>query len=627
MRLLSLRTMLALSVAALPVCAGAEAATSAAITTDVAFGSGVAVTFYLPLRNAAQAETQAIAIQSYGSSSFHKFLSVSDFLAAYGPTEAQVTAVEQSLTSMGYTVSTVYPNHLAIEAVAPASVINSTLNVTLERRTLNGRTGMAPDRAPTIPAGLRGMVTSIVGLDTLTHARPHLTHTQAHTAAAAAKPAATTLYPSGPGDFLPADFENFYDVNPVYSAGNTGRGSTIGIVTLADFYPADTYNFWSQIGLNVSQSRITKVNVDNGVGTISDALGEGETDIDTQQSGAIAPDAKLRVYIAPNNTHANFIDAFEAAASENIADTVSTSWGEPELDLFYNTAAQTPAGSAELQAFHTVFLEMALQGQTIYASSADSGAYDTVESCPVTGTPTAAAPVCNAPYAVDSPASDPLVTAAGGTTVPFTSPAVLDAAGDTIQLTVKQERAWAWDYIVRQAAEQGQAANAPRSAYFSVGDGGGVSSYWTVPWYQNGTPGIALTQPNQAYTENTGSGPVTLVTLPSNFAGRNLPDVSTNADPYSGYQFIEEGTVADGYGGTSFVAPELNGVTALFVQSLGARVGQVNPILYEVGNSAFPDVTAGNNWGYKAAAGYDQATGVGKLDAARLLSFIQAYGY
>lgn len=625
MRSLSLRTMLALSVAACPVAAARAAA--AAPTANVSYGNGVAVTFYLALRNPAQAEAQAVAIQSYGSPSFHKFLTVSRFLASYAPTSAQVTALEQSLASMGYVISTVYPNHLAIEAIAPPAVINATLGVTLEQRTVRGRTGMVPDRAPTLPASLRGMVLSVGGLDTMRHAHPHLSHTLARTADAAAHPGATTLYPSGPGDYLPADFENFYDVNPVYSAGNTGRGTTIGIVTLADFYPADSYNFWKQIGLNVSQTRITKVNVDNGVGTISDALGEGETDIDTQQSGAIAPGANLRVYIAPNNTNANFINGFEAAASENIADTVSTSWGEAEVDLFSSVETQSPGGNSELQAFHAVFLEMALQGQTIYASSGDSGAYTTVEECPVTGKPTAAAPVCNAPYTVDTPASDPLITAAGGTTLPFSTPAVIDAAGDTIQLTVNQERAWAWDYIVSQAAAQGQAANAPRSAFFSVGDGGGVSSYWAVPWYQTGTAGIALTKPNQIYTENTGSGPVTLVTLPSSYAGRNLPDISTNADPYSGYQYIEQGTVVDGYGGTSFVAPELNGVTALFVQSLGARVGQVNPILYDVGNYAFPDVTAGDNWGYNAVAGYDQAAGIGKLDAAKLLTLIQAYGY
>ncbi len=627
MRSRSLKTMLAVSVASLPLAFGLRDASAAAAPADVAVGSPVAVTFYLPLRKPKQAEAAAQAIQTYGDPSFHKFLSLSDFVSKYAPTDADVTLVKKVLKALGYTINNVFANHLAIEAIAPAGTVDATLSVDLKQLTQQGRTGMAPDRAPTIPAELQGLVASVAGLNTMTHAHPHLEHALGRSAAATAKPGATTLYPTGPGDYLPADFEKFYHVNPLYSDGNTGRGSTIGIVTLADFYPADAYNFWQQIGLTVSSTRITKVDVDGGVGTVSDALGEGETDIDTQESGAIAPGAKLRVYVAPNNTNANFIDGFEAAASENIADTVSTSWGEAEVDLFIDPAAQSPGGQPELDAFHAVFLEMALQGQTIYASSGDSGSYDTVEECGITGTPSVKTPVCNAPYAVDSPANDPLITAAGGTTLPFSFPITVDAAGDTVTLSVKKERAWSWEYISREAAEQGYGADLPRDAVFSTGDGGGVSSYWAVPWYQQGVAGIATTKPNQIYTQDTGSGPVTLVTLPSNFAGRNMPDVSTNADPESGYQYIEEGTVVDGYGGTSFVAPQLNGVTALFVQSVGGRVGQMNPILYEVAQSAFPDVKAGNNWGWKATAGYDQATGVGKLDAAKLLTFIRAYGY
>ena len=624
MRSISLRSLLALS-AALPFLGGAQAASAAAAPTDVSYGSAVSVTFYLPLRHEAAAEAQARAIQTYGGPSFHKFLTVPQFLAAYGPTDAQLAKVETTLTAMGYTVGTVFANHLAIEAVAPAGTVDATLSISLRHGTRNGRDGFAPDHAPTIPAALSGMVASVGGLNTLVHARPHLLHAFGR---AAAKPGATTLFPSGPGDYLPADFEKFYHVNPLYSDGNTGRGSTIGIVTLADFYPADAYNFWQQLGLNVSPTRLTKVDVDGGVGTVSDALGEGESDIDTQESGAIAPGADLRVYVSSNNTNANFIDGFEAAASENIADSVSASWGEAEVDLFYDSPISiAPNGPPELAAFHSVFLEMALQGQTVYLSTGDSGSYTTVEECGVTGTPSVKTPVCNSPYVVDSPANDPLVTGAGGTTLPINYPISVDKAGDTVQITVKTERAWSWEYLSREAAEQGQAAALPRSSVFSVGDGGGVSSYWPAPWYQQGVPGLAVTKTGQYYTQDTGNGPVTLAVLPSGFAGRNLPDISTNADPESGYQYIEEGKIVDGFGGTSFVAPQLNGVTALFVQSVQGRLGQINPLLYAIGNGTFPDVTTGNNWGYKATAGYDQATGVGKLDAAKLLTFIQAYGY
>ena len=111
---------------------------------------------------------------------------------------------------------------------------------------------------------------------------------------------------------------------------------------------------------------------------------------------------------------------------------------------------------------------------------------------------------------------------------------------------------------------------------------------------------------------------MTQVVLPSKFAGRNMPDLSADADPESGYQLIEEGQVSNFFGGTSFVAPQLNGITALFDQGIGGRVGALNPLLYGLQNYVSTDVTAGDNWGYNAVAGYENASGNGTLDATRV---------
>ena len=586
----------------------------AAMDGDVAVGDPLALTFYLPVRNEPAAEVAAIALQTPGDPSYHRFLTVPDFVASYADTDAQVAAVSAILSSMGFTVGLVYPNHLAIEATAPAGTAARVLGLSLHHYTLGGRSGIASSTPVHLPARLARLVRGVGGIDSMTHASPH--HRAAALPGPAQRPVTGALTGGTPGDFLPADFERFYDVLPIYARGISGRGTTIGIVTLNDFNPADAYSFWSQIGLNVSQGRITKVDVDGGVEAAgNNADGEGETDLDVEESGAIAPDADVRVYIAPNVTNANFIDGFEAAASENIADTVSTSWGQPELDFFYSFAAQAPGDTVELQEFHDVFLEMALQGQTIYAASGDSGAFDTVRGCPFYGVPSATSPVCNAPYSVDHPASDPLVTAAGGTTLPFSV-----TLRDGIVLSVAQEQAWAWDYISGEAAAQGKGSAIPVPEVFSVGDGGGVSAYWTLPAYQLRVPGITLTQPGQVFEANFGTGPQVQTLLRPLFPGRNMPDLSANADPETGYATISEGAVVDGFGGTSFVAPQLNGVTSLFVQALGGRVGQINPALYRLGSAASTDIRAGDNWGYAAKGGYDNAVGVGVLDASRLLT-------
>ncbi len=586
----------------------------AAAPSDVSIGDPIALTVYLPVQNEAAAEAAARAIQTPGNASYHQFLGVSQFVARYGATDNQIANVEAILEGLGFTIEYVYPNHLAIEAVSLAGTAQSALGLTLKHFTLNGRSGIASTTPMRMPPSLAGLILGIGGFDTVTHATPrHMV--DALGVAAAPRAVASSLVGGTPGNYLPADFEKFYDVTPLAQLGITGRGSTIGIVTLNDFKTSDAFLFWKQIGLNVSSSRITKVNVDGGeTASSNNADGEGETDLDVEESGSIAPDAKLRVYIAPNISNANFINGFEAAASENLADTISSSWGQPELDFFYNQATQTTGDSFLLEAFHDAFLEMALQGQTVFIAAGDSGSFDTVRGCSPYGTPSAKTPVCNAPFSVDHPSSDPLVTAAGGTTLPFS---LKTKSG--VLLSVAKEQAWGWDYISNEAAAQGKASAIGVPDVFSVGGGGGVSSYWTLPWYQGQTKGITVTKSDQNFQENTGSGNIVQNLLPANFAGRNMPDISANADPESGYQYIQDGAVSNFYGGTSFVAPQLNGVNALFVQALAGRVGQISPAIYQLGTPASTDIALGDNWGYKAIAGYDNAAGAGTLDATRLL--------
>ena len=593
---------------------------SAAIATgsNVAIGSPIALTFYVAPAHLAEAEAKAKSIQTPGSQDYHQFLTTKQFVADYAVSNAELQSIEGSLENLGFTIAYVFPNHLAIQVTGTVSTAQNALGVTLKQFVKDGKPGFAPSKPITLPKELQGKVSGVGGLNTLHRPHPMLKQS-AFPERTTRRAAPRNLVGGEPGDYLPADFSRFYDVDPLYNQGFSGRGTTIGIVTLANFKPADAYTFWKGIGLSVSQTRITTVDVDGGTIGPIDPDGEGETDLDVEYSGALAPKAKLRVYISPNITTSNFIDGFEAAASENIVDTVSTSWGGPELFYFSEVDPTEPSETYLLDDFHAVFLEMALQGQTLYAAAGDSGSFDTVRDCSPFGTATAKNAVCNAPYAVDSPSSDPLVTAAGGTTLPYSF-----TTQSGFNVYVKKERAWGWDYIVTEAAEQGFGDVYTLPDFFSVGGGGGVSSYFKLPWYQTSTPGITKTVAGQYFTVDTGAGPIVTVILPSAFAGRNSPDLSANADPESGYQYIQDNMVVDGYGGTSFVAPQLNGVTALFVEATGSRVGQINPALYHLGSAASTDIKPGDNWGYAALPGFDNASGLGILDAARLLKGLES---
>ena len=78
-------------------------------------------------------------------------------------------------------------------------------------------------------------------------------------------------------------------------------------------------------------------------------------------------------------------------------------------------------------------------------------------------------------------------------------------------------------------------------------------------------------------------------TVTGNGSGRVIPDVSTDADPESGYleyspSFADSdgpGPVLEGgWGGTSFVSPQLAGSAAVIDSSLGRRTGLWNPAMY-----------------------------------------------
>ena len=126
--------------------------------------------------------------------------------------------------------------------------------------------------------------------------------------------------------------------------------------------------------------------------------------------------------------------------------------------------------------------------------------------------------------------------------------------------------------------------------------------------------------------------------LPGHYAGRNVPDLSVNADPETGYivpyTSDVDGPIVEQLGGTSFSSPQLNGVVLLYNQALGTRLGLINVPLYDLvrrhaayGGSHPPlrDIKDGDNWFYNGHTGYDQGTGVGVPDVANLLRALQSY--
>ena len=293
-------------------------------------------------------------------------------------------------------------------------------------------------------------------------------------------------------------------------------------------------------------NRLSVINIDGGPGAPSDASGSDETTLDVEQSGGIAPGAKIIVYQAPN-TGQGFLDAFARAVHENKADSFSTSWGEWEF--FDSTAGGnqvTDVFSREtvssLQALHEVLVVAALQGQTAFAAAGDCGAYDVFDEVP---------PNFSTPLSVDNPASDTAIVAAGGTTLPGVQEFVL-ADGSTFSIDVPTERVWGWDYLSPLCVASGLDPLG-NCEIFPGGGGGGVSVFFPLPLYQFGIFGTQLSQPNQELVDNSTSPPMVRFRSSGTLSGRNVPDVSFNADPDTGYVcvYTSRGMSNNGFAGVA----------------------------------------------------------------------------
>ncbi len=614
------------------------------------------VSFVLKMRNEAALEGKADAgIRGH-------FLSVAKFRARYGQSAARVRALESYLHAHGIK-TTAYADNLDVTATGTAGQFDKALSVSqAEYRSAavpahDGQAARpsvlfhAAKDAPLLPASLARYVETIVGLDNYPMLSSDSVHTQ--TTEQAKTPAG--LYA---GTRTPADFARSYGLDPLYKKGAKGQGQTVGIITYASLRPYDATHFWSSVvKIKTKSNRLRLDKVDGGSGPVSATRGSDETSLDVEESGAVAPQAKIVVYEAPN-TDVGDIDAYATAASQNVAGTVSTSWGESETVLAAGDAGGTEPTTL-IQANDEFLLEMVAQGQADFSSAGDQGAY------------TASGDLGSTNLSVDTPADSPWTTAAGATTLAGEIPLYNQNASSTtpVIVRVKSQRAWGWDYQWRDyslfecntgTAKNPVEAQCSSEAQFAaqdvVGGGGGYSTSEERPGYQRRisgigqftavpyltptdyvtAPGSSLVVPMAWNVWDAVSGSATPPAVVKGTAnGRAVPDISTDGDPFTGYEYYYRGLQV-GWGGTSFVAPQLNGSAAVIDSYLGHRVGFWNPAVYKFAtlhSSPFsPEDTSGSgndNIYYSGTKGarYNAATGLGTPNLAAIAADFARYGW
>lgn len=334
---------------------------------------------------------------------------------------------------------------------------------------------------------------------------------------------------------------------------NTGQNQTIALIELGGgFNRSDLNRYWQQVGLDGVAVTAVAVGGASNCPEGNPSGPDGEVALDIEVAGGVAPGAHVAVYFAPN-TDQGFLDAINAAIHDTVRkpSVISISWGMAESEWEPQT----------LDAFNAAFHDAALLGISVCAASGDNGSTD--------GEPDRA-------NHVDFPASSPWVLACGGTRLIASNGSI---ASETV-----------WNDGTNGGAT-----------------GGGVSSYFSLPGYQNG-----LTIPKPVNTAKQ--------------SGRGVPDVAAVADPETGYRVIvdgDEGVV----GGTSSVAPLWAGLIALFNEQLGRNLGWFHPALYGAlsQHKALRDIVSGTNGSYNAAPGWDPCTGLGSPNGLAMLGLLSRH--
>ena len=532
----------------------------------------IAFTIALRLPDLEAAEKLLQSVSTPGDPQYHQFLTAAQFVARFAPTKAEVARVIAALGKYGLSAEQTTATTLRVSG--RTADIERAFSVSLHSYEVPAHdnapsyTFHAPLTHATIPAEISDSVAAVVGLDSRPSLRPLHRTVSSNLKMVSSVPQTKT--PDQPGFWTVTDFADYYHVQPLYHRGVTGSGRTIGIVTFASFTPSDAYAYWTALGLSVDPNRIKIVNVDGGPGAPSDVSGSDETTIDVEQSGGIAPGARIIVYQGQNTGQG--LDTFAAAIDANSAETISVSWGEWEecanRGIGNTTSACVPPDLSYVHALHELFVRAAIQGQTFFAASGDNGAYAADE---FTGCyPTGPSGSCSLVLSVLYPASDSAMTAAGGTTLPGLQEYCLNTACTPALLRHQHSTRAGLGLGLPYRLLQCSWVRPNHVRNLCCWKWGGVSVAFAKPLYQFFLPGTQFSQPGQSWIVN---GEL-VYALPAYFPGRNVPDISFNADPDTGY-VIYYTSSATGFGiqsffgvARAFVAPQLNGVSALLGEDL-----------------------------------------------------------
>ena len=357
--------------------------------------------------------------------------------------------------------------------------------------------------------------------------------------------------------------QHAYDLEPLYAKGLDGAGITIVVLAgiISPTIVHDLAVFDQAFDLRTPSIRVvspTGQQAQFNPGSTEDLGLASELTGDVEAAHTMAPGANIVVLVSPGIFTSEAMEvSWEASAVRYAAEH---GLGQVVTSSLGN-GTESALGVGTIDQLHQDFQYAAAHHVSVIHASGDKGA------------------------SYGYPSSDPLVTAVGGTRLH------LDIAGNRTGP----------DAVFNDPS-------------LGLASGGGLSTVFSRPSYQDSVQSVVGDH-------------------------RGGPDVSMSADFYDGFEWYESFGGAGWYdgGGTSVSAPLFSGIAAIADQAAGHPLGPLNPYLYRAyqlpGHGGLVPVTSGNSTittrstngstvtinGYRATPGYNLATGLGTIDAEKLV--------
>jgi len=406
--------------------------------------------------------------QDRKTANYHQWVTPDQFGAHFGVHDADIAKVSAWLKSQGFNVEDVSKSKRVIHFSGTTGNLESAFHTEIHSYNLNGETHASNNSDISVPSALSPV---IAGVSMHNFFRKSNMGPVRRLSELKAGPNYTS---SGGTSYVgPGDFATIYNTQPLLAAGINGAGTSIAVVGRSDILMSDVQSYRQLFNLPLNDPIFIHAGQDNGTQPGDD----GESDLDVEISGGIAPQAKVYFVIGtPTFLVDGITNSVEYIVENNLADIMSISYGSCE-------AVEGAGGNA----FNNQAIEQAAaQGISTFVASGDNGPAECDSSSSSYET---------LGYATGGESSTPYTVSVGGSefyehggTGYWSTNANMNPLYKSSALSYIPETPW----NEAKGADVTSTASGSLSGLWS--DSGGISAYYLQPSWQRG-PGVPTSDP------------------------------------------------------------------------------------------------------------------------------------